>query len=79
MFEDYRVKNFPTPGIEPEPVRWKLTILATRPYWTIKKYDLRAITLRDDHCNNKPLLTLDLVIYLIVWDSSLTISKKKKP
>ena len=38
MFEDYRVKNFPTPGIEPGPVKWKLTILATRPYGALKKY-----------------------------------------
>ena len=52
MFEDYIVKNFPTPGIEPEPVKWKLTILATRPYWTIKKYDLRAICVLLFHHTN---------------------------
>lgn len=52
MFEDYRVKNFPTPGIEPEPVKWKLTILATRPYGTIKKYDLRAICILLFHHTN---------------------------
>ena len=52
MFEDYRVKNFSTPGIEPGPVKWKLTILATRPYGTIKNYDLRTICILLFHHTN---------------------------
>ena len=43
MFEDYRVKNFPIPGIEPGPSRSQPAILSATPYGTIKQHDLRTI------------------------------------
>jgi hypothetical protein len=52
MFEDYRVKNFPIPGIEPRPANRKLSILSARPYGTLEKYDLKTICILLFHHTN---------------------------